>query len=243
MGAVINEGGVTVTLEGAVAVLRLHPDRSGRVRLTPWLLEALGDAVRGLERSGDVAVAVLTGDAHEFCLGADLDRLLSPAAEAEPYLRLGQEVMAAVAQSAVPLIAAVNGAAMGGGFELAMACDLRWAQPRAVFSLPEGRHRLVPAWGAVAALARQVPQAAAWELLMGHGISARRACELGLVGRVFEGRGFLGRVVAEAAALTVPGRERLAELKALWRAAGDGGYALLERQTGLRRIDAVRRQA
>lgn len=243
MDVVMNEGGVTVTRGGAVAVMLLHADRSGRVRLTPWLLEALGNAVRGLERSGDVAVAVLTGDAHEFCLGADLERLLSPAADPEPYLKIGQEVMAALAESAIPIIAAINGAAMGGGFELAMACDLRWAQPRAVFSLPEGRHRLVPAWGAVAALARQVPQAAAWELLTGHGISARRAWELGLVGRVIEGRGFLGRAVAEAGALAVPGRERLAELKALWRAAGDGGYTLLERQTCLRRIDAVRRPA
>lgn len=226
---------VEATREGPVALVRMGVGGQ-RIRLTPALLEALGATLRRLAQLEDPTLIVLAGGPREFCLGADLDALRSAAAPA--YLALGQEVVAALADSPVPTIAVVGGLALGGGFELALACDLRWAATRAAFGLPEAGHGLVPTWGAVAALARQLPHAVAWELLLGQRISGRRARDLGLVSRLFAGPDPLPQAMAAAAELALLGRETLIGLKRLWRGSGS---PLLERQVCLSRLDAMRR--
>lgn len=240
MNVVRNKGGIEIDLDGAVALVLLCPDASGRIRLTPALLNSLADAVCELEWSTEIALVLLSGKGREFCVGADLDRLRSDSPErVDAYLKRGQEVMARLAALPVPVIAAVNGLALGGGFELALACDIRWAQSRTVFGLPEGRLGLVPAWGAVAGLASRIPQAIAWELLLGQRVSASRATELGLVGRVLEGRGFLHSAMAAAAELAATGRGALAGLKSLWRAVGGEDYSALERQAFLHCVEST----
>lgn len=243
MSVVRNEGEIEVDLDGAVALVLLCPDASGRIRLTPALLNSLADTVCDLERSAEVALVLLSGKGREFCVGADLDRLRSDSPErVDAYLKHGQEVMAQLAAFPVPVIAAVNGLALGGGLELALACDIRWARSRTVFGLPEGRLGLVPAWGAVAGLASRISQAIAWEMLLGQRVSARRAAELGLVGRVLEGRDFMRSVMEAAAELAAAGRDTLAELKGLWRAPGSEDYSALERRAFLRCVESTRRQ-
>lgn len=209
-----------------VTVVTLAPDRAERSRLTPARLEALASVLDRLSARDDVALIVLFGGAREFCLGADLDVLRAASAvEADRYLRLGQAVMAALESAPVPTLAAVGGLALGGGFELALACDMRWAHRRAVFSLPEAGEGLVPAWGAARALSRELTSAAAWELLVGARIGAARALDLGLIGRLFEGRDFNAQVLACAQALAAHGRDTLAGLKTVWRAARTGDEA------------------
>lgn len=243
MSAVHNEGGIEIGLDGNVALVLLCPDASGRIRLTTALLDSLAEAVCDLERSAEVALVLLSGKGRDFCVGADLGRLRFDSPErVDAYLKLGQEVMARLAAIPVPLIAAVNGLALGGGFELALACDMRWAQGRTVFGLPEGRLGIVPAWGGLAGLASRIPQTIAWEMLLGQRVSARRAAELGLVGRVLEGRDFLRSAMAGAAELATVGRDTLAELKGLWRASGSEDYSALERRAFLRCVESTKKQ-
>lgn len=181
---------IAVRCDHGLGVVTLAPASVQRSSLTPARLEALAEAIDSLAGREDVAVIVVLGGRREFCLGADPDLLrAAPAAEAERYLRLGQGVMARLAAAPVPTLAGIGGLALGGGFELALACDLRWAHRRAAFALPEARIGLVPAWGAARSLYGHLPAALAWEVLTGIRIGAARAFEAGLIGRVFDGRG------------------------------------------------------
>lgn len=245
MNATVGSQGdlISVRREDGLGVVTLAPTRSQCSRLTPARLEALGEAVERLASDEHVALIVLFGGAREFCLGADLDLLrAASAAEAERYLRLGQEVMAGLAAASAPTLAAVGGLALGGGFELALACDLRWAHRRAAFALPEADAGLVPAWGAARSLRRELPSALAWELLTGARIGAARAREAGLIGRIFEDRDFDGRVLGQARALAACGRAVLCGLKTAWRAArdGDAKASEIERELCLNRLAALR---
>src|SRR5215831_13913278 len=210
---------VALARDGAVASLTVGQDDGARIRLTPARLVAIAEAVERINRDRDVALLVIFGGRREFCIGADLDLLREASGpEAERYLRLGQSTMAALSACTVPTVAAVGGLALGGGFEFALACDLRWAHRRAAFGLPEVRSGVVPAWGATAALAREVPAALAWELLAGERISAQRALDFGLVGRLFQGAAFEAEVVAAAKTLASLGRDALAGIKRIWNA-------------------------
>jgi enoyl-CoA hydratase/carnithine racemase len=216
---------VRVDRKGAVATVRLEAtSTSCRVLLTPDHLQALSAILTGLARDDELALVLLASGGREFCLGADIPYLRSCRHDAaEAYLRQGREVFAVLATLPVPTIAAVGGAAMGGGFELALACDLCWAHPRAVFSLPEARHRLIPAWHAIPGL-RRLPSAQAWELLVGQAISARRAHAIGLVGRLFDGGDFAAWADTAAATMAELGRPTLTSLKSLWRTVGQQGH-------------------
>ena len=214
--------------KGKVAAVRLEPATTGgRVLLTPDHLLALSRILTDVANDAEVALLLLKSSGREFCLGADVSYLRSCRQDAaEAYLRQGQDVIAQLANLPIPTIAAVGGAAMGGGFELALACDLCWAHRRAMFSSPEVRHRLVPAWNAIPSL-RRLPSALAWELLTGQPISALRAHEIGLVGRLFGGGDF--HVWADTAAATMAeiGRPTLKSLKTLWRTVGEPGHEAL----------------
>jgi enoyl-CoA hydratase/carnithine racemase len=235
------EDAVSLTRDGPVAVLAMPARPGDRVKLTPSRLAGLARAVEAVSRDADAALLLLFGGAREFCLGADLGALrASDRAAAEAYLAEGQRVLASLGSLPVPCIAAIGGLALGGGFELALACDLRWAHRRAAFALPEAEAGVVPAWGAASALARELPGAQAWELLLGGRIGAGRAAELGLVGRVFEGPDFEAEARDAARSLAGLGRPVLAGLKEVWRAARSGGgeAARAEREACLARLAA-----
>ncbi|MGY4304492.1 enoyl-CoA hydratase/carnithine racemase [Bradyrhizobium sp. USDA 4369] len=212
--------------KGAVATVRLEP-ADGRVLLTPDHLRSLSLILTEIASDADIALMLLESSGYEFCLGADLSYLRACRRdEAERYLRQGQSVIAQLEHMPIPTIAAVGGTAMGGGFELALACDLCWAHPRATFSSPELRHQLVPAWHAIPKL-RRIPSALAWELLMGHRISARRAHEVGLVGRLFGGGDFLAWAEDSAATLAGHGRTALNSIKTLWKTTDEAQHDAL----------------
>lgn len=238
-GAAVDATGAAVTFhgEGPLALVTLGSP-SGRPLLTGEVLASLAAALDHAFGRDDIALVLLCGGGRAFCLGADLDHLRAASdIEAERYLRQGQSVTSAIVAAQVPVVAAVSGLAFGGGFELALACDLRWADRRAVFALPEARAGLIPAWGAGAALARELPGACAWELLVGGRLGARRATELGLVGRLFEGGDFQRQAIAAAQEIAGLGRATLAGLKAVWRAGLSGDIAKsgrLERDICLR---------
>lgn len=171
---------------GRVEVLTLNRPESANA-MDGELLTALGDALDELEEDGDVRVVVLTGAGRHFCGGMDL-RAFSEGADApatperRPSARRGMGLF--TTPFAKPLIAAVNGAAVGGGFELVMLCDLVVAADVARFGLPEVRRGLFASGGGTL-LASRIPLARALEIGMtGELFTAEQAFDWGLVNRV-----------------------------------------------------------
>ncbi|MFF7314369.1 crotonase/enoyl-CoA hydratase family protein [Streptomyces sp. NPDC008137] len=161
----------------------------------------LAAALDELDADPALRAGVLTGEGGTFSAGMDLKAALrgeSPEVEGRGFGGLTES------EPAKPLIAAVEGFAMGGGFELALACDLIVAAEDARFGLPEVKRGLIAAGGGVIRLPKRIPHHLAMELLLtGEPVDGRRAGELGLAGRVTGN----GQAVAEALRLA----ERLAE--------------------------------
>lgn len=203
-----------------VALLTLG-EGAERSCLDESLLRQLLERHSALERDPHVGVIVLTSPGRVFALGADLEGMsgMSDGAR-DVYLRLGQELSSALRQSRAVTIAAVNGLAFGGGLELALACDIRWAHRRAAFELPECKIGVLPAWGATRLLRGALAGSLAMELLCGRRLTALEALQAGLVSRVFEGAEFGGEVVAAARELCRNGGESLRAIVELWRHAG-----------------------
>ncbi|MGW5658006.1 crotonase/enoyl-CoA hydratase family protein [Streptomyces humi] len=158
----------------------------------------VAEAVDLLDGSPDLSVAVLTGAGGTFCAGMDLKRFAQGERPALPGRGFGGLVEAPPKK---PIIAAVEGWALGGGFELALACDMVVAAEGARFGLPEVRRGLVARGGGMIRLPQRLPRSVAMELLLtGDPVDAARAERLGLVNRVVpEGQ-------ARQAALDLAGR-------------------------------------
>ena len=131
---------------------------------------------------------------------------LTDAGRVAEFLKSGQSLVRQVLDLDVLTVAAINGVALGGGLELALACDIRWAHSRAVLGLPESTLGLLPGWGGIPLLWRAGPASLAAEMVAGgRRIGARRARSAGLVSRLFDGPDFEGTVMREAARLVGPG--------------------------------------
>ena len=149
------------------------------------LLADLSAALEAVVDDGARAV-VVTGAGRAFVAGADVARMATMSrAEAREFSRLGSGVLRRLETLPMPSIAAVNGYALGGGCELALACDIRLASEQAVFAQPEVGLGIPPGFGGTQRLARVIGQGLARELLYtGRRIDAARALELGLVNSV-----------------------------------------------------------
>lgn len=172
---------------GEVALLTLNrPDSLNA--LDRALLESVGEEASRLASDDSLRAVVLTGEGRAFAAGADIAemRALSPV-EGEAFSRLGHSVAQALDDLPVPTIAAVNGFALGGGCELALACDWIYASSKAKFGQPEVNLGVLPGFGGTTRLTRRVGVAWAKELAMtGATIDAAEALRIGLVNRVFE---------------------------------------------------------
>jgi len=150
----------------------------------------LGAALERAGQDGSVRAVVVTGAGRAFCAGADVAFMaeLMRRDDADEFARLlgaGRRVISAIRQMTKPVLASVNGAAYGAGFNLALACDLRLASESATFSQSFVKVGLHPDWGGSYFLPRLVPENIACEMFfLGDAVGARRAYELGLVNRV-----------------------------------------------------------
>lgn len=174
-----------IAREGAVAVVTVN--RPSKLNaLDAATLRELGAALPALAAEGARAI-VLTGAGEKaFVAGADIEELaaLTPAA-AQAHAALGQQAFDAIERLGVPVIAAINGFALGGGCELAMACTIRLAADTARFGQPEVNLGLTPGFAGTQRLPRLVGRGRALELLLtGDMITAQRAHDIGLVNRV-----------------------------------------------------------
>ncbi len=182
---------------GAVALLTLsRPEALNALDAT--LLASLAEQVAGVARDPEARAVVITGEGRAFCAGADIEamRAMSPL-EAEAFSRLGHATLAALEALAVPTIAAVNGFALGGGCELALACDWIYASAKARFGQPEVKLGLIPGFGGTSRLTRRVGTAWAKEIVLtAEALPAELAREIGLANRVFEPDALLDAALA-----------------------------------------------
>ncbi len=172
---------VDVTLRGPAAVLRIQQPGT-RNALSSRVLEDLDEALTIAERSDAVRAVVLTGESTHFVAGADIAEMATKTAwEARAYAQLGQRLTRRIETSHLPVIAAVNGYAFGGGLELALACDIVLAAEDATVGLPETSLGIQPGFGGTQRLARHVGVQRAKELTFtGRRISGTEAAELGI---------------------------------------------------------------
>lgn len=171
--------------DDAVAIVTIN--RPPVNALNSKTLADLSTAMASLKDEAGVRAIVLTGAGEKsFVAGADINELavLSPVAGKE-HARHGQQIFDAIEQLGKPVIAAINGFALGGGCELAMACTLRMAADTARFGQPEINLGLIPGYAGSQRLPRLVGKGVALEILLtGDMITAQRAYEIGLVNRV-----------------------------------------------------------
>ncbi len=151
------------------------------------LLEELVTAAKQGNDDPEVRGIVITGaGSNAFCAGADLKMMqtLGPQ-DAEKITKIGHDAFDALENSKKPVLVAVNGLALGGGCELAMSCDLRFASDRARFGQPEVTLGLIPGWGGTQRMPRLIGKAKAKELIFsGQLINAQEALRIGLVNKV-----------------------------------------------------------
>jgi len=172
---------VETTIEHGIMTVTINRPRA-RNAITRAVSEAIALAMDELDSDPAIRLAILTGSDNTFCSGMDLKSFVQgeiPVVEGRGFAGLCE------APPKKPLIAAVEGYALAGGLEIALACDLIVAAENAKFGIPEAKRGLAAAAGGLVRLPRQIPWRIAMELaLTGEFIDARRAYELGLVNRV-----------------------------------------------------------
>jgi enoyl-CoA hydratase len=210
---------IAITRESGYAVIQLNrPDVLNAINST--LMEELVDALEYLDKESDVRCMILTGNERAFAAGADIKEI-AEASAIEMLLRDQFARWDRIRKIKKPLIAAVSGYALGGGWELALACDVVIASETAVFGQPEVNIGVMPGAGATQRLTRIAGKHRAMELILtGRTITAGEAKEWGFVNRVVPAERYLeeARAVARELAGKPPVALRLAKeaiLKAL----------------------------
>lgn len=171
-----------ITVEDHVARVAINrPDSLNAINMA--LYEDIFQSFRAINDDRSIWVVILTGNGRAFSVGADLkERQTMTKADVQRRRRLAPLMFGAMTQARAPVIAAVNGYAFGGGFELALACDVIVAAENAVFSLPETRLGVIPGGGATQRLPRMIGVHKAKEIILTGGrFDARKALEYGIL--------------------------------------------------------------
>jgi enoyl-CoA hydratase/carnithine racemase len=176
---------VDYTKEGRVAVFTLNRQEALNA-IDPQSADEFSLAFDDFKQDDDLLVGIVTGaGSRAFSVGADVQTMLPKLKEFSGQQNSGPINLVDVLNSWKPLIAAINGAALGGGLEIALACDLRIASENAIFGMPEVTLGLIPGWGGTQRLPRMISLAKAAELLLtGKPISAQEAYRIGLINKV-----------------------------------------------------------
>lgn len=207
-----------------VAVLTLNrPDALNALSLD--MLDDLETILHGIERQSEVRAVVITGAGDRaFTAGADIRHMrdASPL-QARAYARRGHDITGRIEAFPKPVIAAVNGYALGGGCELSLACDIRLASERARFGLPEVNLGILPGWGGTQRLARATSPGFAKELIFtGRQVDAAEAHEAGLANHVYPHEELMDRALELAAEIAAKPPWALAAAKEVVNLALDG---------------------
>ncbi len=178
---------IIVEAHSSTSVVRINRPAE-RNSLSNVTLEELDSIVSALIARKDVSAIIFTGTDDVFASGADIRELsaLTPATARE-FAARGQRLFQKIADAPQLTIAAINGYCMGGGLDLALSCDLRFAAPVAVFAHPGARLGIITGWGGTQRLPRLIGTARALELFAtAKHIDSREAYEIGLVSKIGE---------------------------------------------------------
>jgi enoyl-CoA hydratase len=212
-------------VEDGIAVLTMNRPKALNA-LNSRTLAELDQVLQAEARDPAVRALVVTGAGDKaFVAGADIAEMsaMSPD-QARAFAELGQRAYARLEALPIPTIAAVNGFALGGGGELALACDLVYASDRARFGQPEVNLGLLPSWGGTQRLARRVGAMRALEIVLtGEMYDAARAKEMGLCLEVLAPDALLPHAKAKAKVIASRGPLAVAAAKRLVRAGADAG--------------------
>ncbi|MDR3176539.1 MAG: enoyl-CoA hydratase/isomerase family protein [Desulfovibrio sp.] len=180
-------GNIVIERKGPVGAIILNRAHALNTLNTEFMLE-ISEAFQQLEHERDIYVIIITGQGKAFIAGADIKEMINlSAVQMLDWAQLGSKLNSYIENLRLPVIAAINGFALGGGCELAMACDLRIAASTAKFGLPEVGLGIIPGAGGTQRLPRLVGVTKAKELLYtGKMIGAAEAERMGLVNTVVE---------------------------------------------------------
>lgn len=203
----------SVILESGEGIATITMNRPASLNaLDGGSLRLLGTILDSVARDGNLRVAIITGAGKAFVAGADIRAMagLGPA-EGRAFGALGQRIFRSIETLGKPVIAAVNGYALGGGLELALACDFIYASSTARLGLPETGLGLLPSFGGTKRLARLIGPARARELILtGKPLAADKALAWGLVNEVCAPEELLPKVKEIAAQIAGQGPRALA---------------------------------
>jgi enoyl-CoA hydratase len=170
-------------LSNALLLRLTSPD--GTNRLSRACVTALTSAIEELTRNPQPLI--ITGNEKFFSAGADLNEIVNLGSDAFEFARMGQRLMQSIDDFPAPVCAAVYGYCMGGGLDLALACDYRIAHPRAIFGHRGAALGLITGWGGTQRLPRLIGKAKALEMFVtAEKVTTDQACKIGLVNAISE---------------------------------------------------------
>jgi len=206
---------IIVKIEDGIAIITFNRPKALNA-LNNALLDELHYALDRVLNNEDIRVLILTGAGDKsFIAGADITELVTfNALQGKKFAQLGQEVIGKLQQLPIPVIAAVNGFALGGGSEMALACDFIYASDNAMFGLPEITLGLIPGFGGTQRLPRLVgPNRAKEMIFSGEMITADQAEKIGMVNKVCTPEALMPDVLKTAAKISAKGKVSLRAAK------------------------------
>jgi enoyl-CoA hydratase len=220
--------------DGIATITFNRPDKLNV--LNQQMLAEFTDALEQVRQNPDIRVLLLTGAGRAFIAGADVSEFLKfGPLEARQFATAAHDIGFALESLEIPVIACVNGFALGGGLEMAMACDFIYAADTAALGQPEINLGIIPGFGGTQRLARLVGKGVAKEMILtGRRVEAAEAKTLGLVARVFPADHFMAECRQVAQALAAKGRVALRAAKQ----SIDRGFDLDLRNACLLEVDA-----
>ncbi|GAA4119773.1 enoyl-CoA hydratase/isomerase family protein [Aminobacter aganoensis] len=221
---------IKVEFDGQIAVITAaRPDKLNAFDID--MLKALSAACDEVEANAEIRVAILTGEGKAFSAGGDIKAWGGMTANefGHAWVRFGHRVFERLATLRVPLIAAINGHALGGGLELAIAADIRIAERQVKLGLPETGLGMVPGWSGTQRLVRRTSAQVVRRMALGGEVfSADEAAALGLVDHVVETGGAVAAARDYAARIAVrgPAAVEVAKLMIATASGEDNGTAV-----------------
>ncbi len=202
-------------VDGNIAIIKFNRPKALNA-INPGVLAEMGEALNTIEADANIKVLVLTGEGEKaFIAGADIGHMstFSPL-QGRQFSLEGQNLLFRLESLPIPVIACVNGFALGGGTEMAMACDFIYASEKAKFGQPEINLGIMPGFGGTQRLSRLVGKAMAKELCMtGNIIGAQEAKEIGLVNKVFPADELWEATIKTAKAIAGKGKVPMRAIK------------------------------
>lgn len=182
-----------------IAVVKINNPKSLNA-LNSHVVKELHDCFTQLDSDETVKVVILTGEGKSFVAGADIAEMSTlNAEEGGNFAKLGMDTFLLIEKLSKPVIAAINGFALGGGCEISLSCDIRIASTKALLGQPEVGLGITPGFGGTQRLARAIGPAKAKELIYtARNIKADEALEIGLVNKVVEPEALMDEAMAMA---------------------------------------------